>query len=211
MAGESDAALGRLEVLIGRWKTEGQDRCHRHLRAATRGRAAAPRRRPGRRPEGRRCRAHRPRRRSKHLCDAILRHRWANRVRGEPDRGKRGPHLEDAKQDDQVHGQVQRGRQRHHRPLGAAGRQRGLAALDGHHLDQAGELIKSAPTRPARWGLRRANVSGDEWSAGERALTRCRWWSSPRAAEAIVAHPGRELVLKRGPGVARKEQPVRAG
>jgi hypothetical protein len=24
MAGESDAALGRLEVLIGRWKTEGQ-------------------------------------------------------------------------------------------------------------------------------------------------------------------------------------------
>jgi PhnB protein len=41
---------------------------------------------------------------------------------------------------------------------------------------------------------------------GEGALTRCRWWSSPRAAGAIVTHPVRELVLRRGPGVARKEQ-----
>jgi hypothetical protein len=60
-----------------------------------------------------------------------------------PGSGGRRPHLEDAQQDDQVHGQAQRRRQRHHRALGVAGRWRGLAALDGHHVDQA--------NRPMNW------------------------------------------------------------
>jgi hypothetical protein len=55
--------------------------------------------------------------------------------------GGRGPHLEDAQQDDEVHGRIQPGRPRHHGTLGVAGRRRGLAALDGHHADQARQLI----------------------------------------------------------------------
>jgi hypothetical protein len=140
MANESAAALERLDVLIGRWKTEG--------------RTTQPSGTPADRIEAVDTYERLPGGALLHLVDAKVgdqRVEGAEIIGYDPARGSYftqyfgsdGPSAYEASlgEDDPVHRHLQRRAQHHHGPLGGARRQVELAALDGHHPDSGNQLM----------------------------------------------------------------------